>query len=190
MSWLKKLLGIDDSERESAGILGSLRSIGINIVKDEKLATRLDVIEALYEQIMSDEYSSRPWERVNLLDRLIKLAAMAWGRAGNNRYFAEMVVHWEQLKALYLDLCNILNEADLDPTRRKELIDVLDNIAKRDVLPAGWVIVAVSFREEDVAPKYISVIQSSIIPIQTAPPEVKDVTSSILEKVFKGEKIE
>ncbi len=173
----------------SEGIYDTLQKIGINIERDEKLQGRLEIIEEFYDKIMSDDLSNKPWERVNKIDKLVKLAGMAWGRGGSNWRFMEMTIHREQLKEMYLDLCNMIHDDSLDENKRRELISVLDNEAKRSVLPAAWIIIAATFMNEDVAPKYVLAIQNMAVPVTTAPQEVQDLTGDILTKAAKKKKL-
>ena len=175
-----------DEVKGGRDIYSVLKEIGINIEKDRTLEGRIKTVEDFYDLIMSDDLSIRPWERVNIIDKLVKLAGMAWGRGGRNRAFMEMVIHWEQLRAMYLDLCNMIHDDSLDESKRRELISVLDNEAKRSVLPAAWIIVAATFMNEDVAPKYVLAIQNMAIPVTTAPEKRVSEVSEELRKEYEA----
>ena len=179
-------------------IYEALANMGVNIVKDEKLAGRLAALEEIYDEIMGGR--CRDVEcvkaRVLKLDKLIKVVAMAWGRGGDNPKFSAMITHWEALKALFMDLVSFVEDNPVskedDEVMREvaevlsvlDTVTILDNIAKRDLLPAGWVIVAVTFREADVTPKHIMVVQNMAMPVSTAPPEIRDVMGDILSKAY------
>lgn len=188
------------NENVYTDIYEALANMGVNIVKDEKLAGRLAALEELYDQIMGGR--CRDVEcvkaRVLMLDKLIKVVAMAWGRGGDNPKFSEMITHWEALKALFMDLVSFVED---NPVRKEEddevmqelaevlsvldTVTILDNIAKRDLLPAGWVIVAVTFKEADVTPKHIMVVQNMAVPMSSPPESRPDAMSELLMKAYE-----
>ena len=216
LSMVKRVFGHLIGRREErvyTDIIEALANMGVNIVKDEKLAGRLAVLEELYDQIMGGRCKDIECvkTRVLTLDKLIKVVAMAWGRGGDNPRFSEMIMHWEALKAMFFDLVSF---AEDNPTKKEEhegiisrlvhsvtdkitklvsevlsvldTVTILDNIAKRDLLPAGWVIVAVTFKEVDITPKHVMVIQNMAVPTPSAPIPQTSAIANEFEKEYKA----
>ena len=198
------VLSLSRSKPQASELMKTLKDIGINVEKDEKLAQRLAMIKEYYDLVTSDKLKKEPLERIKILDELIARAAVAWGRGGNNKHFLEMMHHWKSLIYLYKELCSVMRDWRKVKERiakgeipqefvpflegimsEDELIEELDAIAHEVMLPAAWVIIAATFMNEDVAPHYVIAIQNMAIPVTTAPPEIQDMTSSILQKAYK-----
>lgn len=124
-------------------------------------------------------------KRLEEMDLVMKKATVPYLRAGDEPAFAKMMGAWEKLRALAMNDLLVLEEDHKD--RIREINDVLkgkDNEKKRReqtallnmdfnhvfsqmqrflneaVFRYGWKIMDIAFFRDDVAPSYVTVIQS------------------------------
>lgn len=157
MSWfrglIRRLLGEDKKGERS-----QLAGLGVYTIVSERLAGRLEAIEKAYNDIFKEDKD--PIERVHEMDKLIKAVAVAWARAGEKPAFSRMFTYWETLKRCFMEVYYILEETP--EKQHPRILRILDRIAKRDVLPAGAMIIDCAWMDRDVAPHFVAVIQQTM----------------------------
>ncbi|MFN3622323.1 MAG: hypothetical protein ACK4TI_05470, partial [Nitrososphaerales archaeon] len=98
---LKGLLGMKTEEMQD-----QYRRLGLNLVRDEKIAARVDEVEAYIDEIYHME---DPVEKLKSAEKLVSACAVAWHRAGSNRWAGRMLGEWEFLLADAKWLVELLN---------------------------------------------------------------------------------
>lgn len=191
----------------------SLEKVGIKSISDERFVKRQIVLSLIHEKLHSNEYTTNPIKRIELLDNYISVFTAPYGRPMENSNVARMLIAWEQLKAWYFSLFELAKEnpseyeyqsliSDIEvipdtegfnllelrkdiyeKRKRATYIDILDKIALEDIIPLGMMIVKVLYSMIDVTPSHVVV--ANIPPEVAGPPEEEISEDSDLFKVYE-----
>lgn len=119
--------------------------LGIDVVSDRKLADRIQLINLLHDTIEAPIKADNVLERLNVVrDRLqsvnrgLKVVSVPYGRAGDNNMYREAMRGWERLYSVAMDVISTVEQmiqsasnsetveaAVLDPEVAEQQINVL-----------------------------------------------------------------
>jgi len=163
MSFLKKIFGKDKpilNERDE------LRRIGLDILRNETLYARILLLEEAVDTINNKSLPVE--ERINKLDRVLRLVALPWGRGGDRPIFLKMMVYWENILKVWRDMLAYKEEVEKSEGVNREYIDkvarLVDLFGQREVIPYGLIILDAAWLSEDVAPQYAAILQNVMMP--------------------------
>jgi hypothetical protein len=84
----------------------TLDELGIQILSDERLADRIKILTQLHILVLTPPEKGTPEfqiqnlrDKLDLIDNIARTAAVPWGRAGDNKWFAEYMLAYEKLVA-------------------------------------------------------------------------------------------
>ena len=159
---VKQFLGFG---KEGEGIEKTVASYGLSFIKDEKLAWRIEELEAGFAEIYGNAKDDVD-KQIEIVDRLVHTVAVPWGRGGDDPGFAMMLMGWEMLMihwGRYRHLRTIEriegNETFFEDDERHELINMY---GRKNVLRLGFLVIGRSFYGKDVTSSNIAMIQSSM----------------------------
>ena len=143
----------------------TLKRFAVDTISDEKLSLRLDLIESL--SILISERDNSIVDRVDYVEKMVRLAAMAWGCAGTSGVFAEIMRYWEQLLGLWQPYADMHQDSatgrymEVTAMSPRRIRDLITDFGEINVLWLGKLIVDISMNARDVSPAYVALIQSS-----------------------------
>ena len=142
-----------------------MKRLGLQFITDENLGYRIGVIYKLlnlvYRELGEEEEGvmiRTPEDRIKLMNYLIKMAGMAWARAGDNSSMAKVMTDWQILVKDGMDLYATIDR-ERDEERKYRLMDLFDKFVKRDILPYGEMVLNLTFTNRDVFPQFLALIQ-------------------------------
>ena len=164
MSILKKLSKTFGREADKTS--GDLGDMGVKVMHDRTLATRIILLGKVQAQL---ETLRTVEEKVEMLAQLVRLVGAPWGRAGDRMMSGKILLAWEQIlqdwQGLYAPLRSDPEIAGVI-MRQDALNSHVDWWGTKEVMPYGWMVLEMLFLTIDVEPQKIAVIVSQV----TKPP--------------------
>lgn len=166
---------------------GHLERLGVNVIRDERLAKRLEAYREVLQEINKAQEEGKPLDsmdeeelkktmeelhhRLLLIDEAIRMVAVAWGRPGDRGHYAEMLFHWNKLLGWWQTDYGAILEAGEKIEAKRRLASMLISFAKRDILPYARMVIDASFLDKDVSPQHVIVVQQQQIMSYTPIPQ-------------------
>jgi len=156
----KRLLKKLYSGKADVEELQSLQRLGITSQLNYMLLARLEDLSKKLEEI-EDNKERDPMLYIEQVDRLIRTDALPWFRAADSPPLAKALEAWTGLVGMAKWLWNALSRGESEESIRK-LRERFNNFLVKNLYPAADVMLALSFRSEDIAPQYVNVVRSNV----------------------------
>ncbi len=167
MGFLDKFVRRQETEE---GYHGKVNRLGMTILNDEKLMARLGVYEELQTLISEDLSAGLPEDLDDIDDQARKInevlhqAAIPWGRAGTERWYAEAMRGWSTLYTRMIDITSSARSmigkggAKASDSEKRELINKVWNFFQNIYVRYALLIAELSWYRDDVSPSWSTVI--------------------------------
>ncbi len=169
MGFLDKFADRRQKEDEDS-YYGKVNRLGMTILNDEKLMARLGVYGEM-QDLINDILSSGSQEdlddiedQAKKLNEVLHQAAIPWGRAGSERWYAEAMKGWSTLYTKMIDIvasARSLVESGgerASESEKRELINKVWNLFQNIYVRYALLIAELSWYKEDVTPSWSTVI--------------------------------
>ncbi len=170
MSFLKKLF----QKKVSASYYDQIKTLGLHVISDEKLAARIDMYQDFHEYLRNcTAEGGTPEETLELTlqqthdinDKLHQLA-VPYGRAGSESWYAEAMRGWSQLYAMMLQALesvrNLISKISSDShepeAQKRELVRKVRTLFQNIYVRYALLIAEISWMREDVSTSWSAVI--------------------------------
>lgn len=166
--------------RERKTTSKTLESFGLDVLRDDKMDQRQELTKEIHalieapidENLTAEQRLKKLEDRIRELDRLIRVAHIPFGRAGDEATYRLMMEGYEEIRALDSFLTSSVRSVlkkEEDPSEKLELIRKLEWAITSVRFKAIHLICDASWRREDVAPSYAITIHQMAPPPKTIP---------------------
>jgi len=160
-------------QQGDVGFFGRVDRLGMTILNDEKLMARLGVYEEMHAMmrhtgICDPEHGLDTIEaQVHAVSDTLHQVAIPFGRAGSEKWYAEIMRGWSTLYTVMLDIVHsarsLLERGDAagwhgSEAGRRELIGKVWNFFQNVYMRYALLIAEISWFHEDVSPSWSTVI--------------------------------
>jgi hypothetical protein len=161
----------------------NLAEAAVQIMQDRKLSERLDAMDILNFAMIKEIPSS--WspkeqmealrERAETFNQMIQMIAAPYARSGNYPSYSRLMHGWNKMYGIALSWITMTemyftdNDSNNDSTRKTLsdntiIVNSLRLALTHHIFPDAYDVIAYCYKDEDVRPKAVTVIQSTMPP--------------------------
>lgn len=166
------------TEREYYAGEDALAEFGIKLYIMETLTERIEKISPIIEELKKID---DPDLLIHIITVITNILITPFLRAGSDPRIGELLKHFFWiLDTWYRKLLRIVSELDVSEEKKKTYRRIILCAIKEELLPLVEILWAISFREEDIVPKIVNIIQQP-----PNPPTVLPMPSTLGEEFEK-----
>lgn len=182
MGFLDWLRGKQKEEEKDDTRAKRLEKLGWFVSRSDELEKRTDQIEDLHNIVKTrmedkellekvtlshEDKINELWKKAYQIDIIIRKVAVPYGRGGENAWFREAMLGWEELHAYGVIMIKSVKQilekgTDLQFINKDDLITNLEDFLVMEIWLYALFITDVTYFERDVSPAYLITLEQQI----------------------------